>query len=106
MPNVQAGTAPDSTLINGKGRSLNASLANAELAVVNVQQGRRYRFRLISLSCDANFIFSIDNHNFTVIEADGEATVETNPVSAVQIFAGRPRFHTSSTQFHVLIGHV
>jgi hypothetical protein len=27
-----------------------------------------------ALSCDSNFLFSIDGHNFTVIEADGELT--------------------------------
>jgi len=46
-----------------------------------------YRFRLISISCDPNFIFSIDKHSLTVIEADG---IETKPleVDSIQIFAG------------------
>jgi iron transport multicopper oxidase len=75
----------DSTLINGKGRYPLGP--NAELAVVNVQQGKRYRLRLVSISCDPNFIFSIDNHNLTVIESDG---VALNPVTvtSIQIFAG------------------
>jgi len=44
--------------------------------------------RLFSISCDPNFIFTIDNHKMTVIEADG---VETNPVTvdSIQIFAGQ-----------------
>jgi iron transport multicopper oxidase len=75
----------DSTLINGKGRYPTGS--DAELAVVNVQQGKRYRLRLISISCDPNFIFSIDNHNLTVIEADGIA-VDPVIVNSIQIFAG------------------
>lgn len=86
--NVQPGTLPDATLINGVGRSLDPSSASIPLAVVNVQQNRTYRFRLISLSCDANFRFSIDGHNLTVIEADGESTVPTEPVDGIQIFAG------------------
>ncbi|KAJ2924903.1 hypothetical protein H1R20_g12175, partial [Candolleomyces eurysporus] len=96
---VPAGTPPASTLINGKGRSLDSSSAGVALAVVNVQQGRRYRFRLISLSCDANFRFSIDGHKLVVIEADGESTVPTDPVDAVQIFAGqRYSFILNATQ--------
>ena len=48
----------------------------------------RYRFRLISLSCDPNYVFSIDGHDLTVIEADG---IETQPVTvnAVQIFSAQ-----------------
>jgi iron transport multicopper oxidase len=53
-----------------------------------VQYGKRYRFRVISLSCEPNYIFSIQGHNFTIIEADA---VDTQPVEvdAVQIFAGQ-----------------
>jgi iron transport multicopper oxidase len=56
--------------------------------VINVEQGKRYRFRLVSISCDPNFVFSIDGHSFTVIESDG---VNTQPVVAdsIQIFAGQ-----------------
>jgi iron transport multicopper oxidase len=47
----------------------------------------RYRLRLVSLSCDPNFTFSIDGHSFTVIEADG---VNHHPITVdnLQIFAG------------------
>ena len=47
-----------------------------------------YRFRLVSISCDPNFTFSIDGHNMTVIEADG---ISTQPllVDSIQIFAGK-----------------
>ena len=60
---------------------------SSDLAVVNVVQGKRYRFRLIDMGCEANFVFQIDGHTFTVIEADG---VNTNPVEvdSVQILAG------------------
>ncbi|TBU24294.1 laccase [Dichomitus squalens] len=77
---------PNSTLINGLGRSLNSP--NNQLAVVNVTQGKRYRFRLVSMSCDPNYMFSIDGHNLTVIEADG---IETQPVTVntIQIFAAQ-----------------
>ncbi|KZV75804.1 multicopper oxidase [Peniophora sp. CONT] len=77
---------PDSTLINGKGRY--SGDLSAPLSVVNVEQGLRYRFRLISISCDANFVFSIDGHSFSVIEVDGTSH-QPLPIDSVQIMAGQ-----------------
>ncbi|KAI0714960.1 laccase [Earliella scabrosa] len=76
----------DSTLINGLGRS--TSTPNAELAVITVEKDKRYRFRLVSLSCDPNYVFSIDGHTMTVIEAD---SINTEPltVDSIQIFAAQ-----------------
>jgi iron transport multicopper oxidase len=73
-------------LINGKGRF--AGGPASDLAVITVVPGSRYRFRLISMSCEPNFIFSIDGHQMTVIEADG---VNTQPlvVDSIQIYAGQ-----------------
>jgi iron transport multicopper oxidase len=46
-----------------------------------------YRLRLVSISCDPNFTFSIDGHQMTIIEVDG---VNHRPllVDSLQIFAG------------------
>ncbi|KAF7360060.1 Laccase 2 [Mycena venus] len=76
-----------STLINGLGRFAPDG-PTSQLAVISVTQGKRYRMRLISISCDPNFIFTIDGHNMTIIEADG---VNTEPltVDSIQIFAGQ-----------------
>nr|AAB63443.1 phenoloxidase [Trametes sp. I-62] len=76
----------DATLINGLGRS--SSTPTANVTVINVQHGKRYRFRLVSLSCDPNHTFSIDGHNLTVIEVDG---VNSKPltVDSIQIFAAQ-----------------
>ncbi|KAH9913346.1 laccase [Epithele typhae] len=78
--------ASDSTLINGLGRS--PATPNANLSVITVTRGKRYRFRLVSLSCDPNYKFSIDNHTMTVIEAD---SVSTQPITvdSIQIFAAQ-----------------
>ena len=82
---VLADGAPlnNATLINGQGRypggvshCATGCLIFTEcvpqpdvaLAVVSVQSGKRYRFRLISMACDPNYMFSIDGHNLTVIE--------------------------------------
>ncbi|KAJ3485885.1 hypothetical protein NLI96_g4634 [Meripilus lineatus] len=77
---------PDSTLINGLGRYHNGPAS--ELAVITVETGKRYRFRLVSISCDPNFTFSIDGHDMTVIEADG---INHDPVTvdSIQIFVGQ-----------------
>nr|AGY56170.1 laccase 2 [Volvariella volvacea] len=79
-------SSPQSTLINGLGRS--SSDFTAPLAVVNVQQGLKYRMRLISISCDPNWIFSIEGHELTVIEADG-ISVQPVTVTSLQIFVGQ-----------------
>lgn len=76
----------DSNLINGKGRYSADKLA--DLSVINVEYGKRYRFRIVSISCDPWYTFSIDGHSLTVIEADGEAVVPVRQIDAVKIFAG------------------
>ena len=97
-------SAFNSTLINGKGRYPDGP--PTPLAVVNVQHGKRfvlyfiyslgifdflchisYRFRLVSISCDPSFVFSIDSHDLTVIEVEG---TNTQPllVDSLELFAG------------------
>src|ERR1700709_1787400 len=49
----------NSALINGLGRYPGGPMT--DLAVVNVECGKRYRLRLIAMSCHANFVFSIDH---------------------------------------------
>lgn len=84
----KAGNFPtaNSALINGAGRYSGGPATT--LSSISVVSGQRYRFRLVSISCDPNYTFSIDGHNFTIIEADG---VETQPlvVDEIQIFAGQ-----------------
>ncbi|KAF9445939.1 multicopper oxidase [Macrolepiota fuliginosa MF-IS2] len=76
----------DSTLINGKGRFPGGP--SVDLAVVNVKQGKRYRFRLVSISCSPDFMFSIDSHELTVIEVEGTA-VHPYTINTIHIFAGQ-----------------
>ena len=47
-----------------------------------------YRFRLISLSCDPFYTFSIDGHNMTIIEADAVNT-QPHTVDSIDILAGQ-----------------
>ncbi|KAG6849815.1 hypothetical protein H0H93_004764 [Arthromyces matolae] len=67
---------PNSTLINGMGRYPGGPAS--PLAVLSVNKGLRYRFRLISISCDPNFIFSIDGHNMAN-QAVGNYWVRAQP---------------------------
>jgi len=84
-PQLDRPTA-DSTLINGLGRDSNTS--TSALAVISVSEGKRYRFRLISMSCAPDYVFSIDGHSMLIIEADG---INTKPllVDSIPIFAGQ-----------------
>ena len=58
------------------------------LAVVNVEYGKRYRFRVIGASCDPWFNFTIDGHRMTIIEVDG-TEVKPVDVDSLAVFAGQ-----------------
>ncbi|KAJ7173310.1 laccase [Mycena filopes] len=77
---------PDSGLINGVGRYVGGPAV--PWAVINVIRGKRYRFRVIDIAGYAAFTFSIDGHNFDVIETDGIAT-EPLTVSSFLIHAAQ-----------------
>nr|1V10_A Chain A, LACCASE [Rigidoporus microporus] len=83
----KAPPAPDTTLINGLGRN-SANPSAGQLAVVSVQSGKRYRFRIVSTSCFPNYAFSIDGHRMTVIEVDG-VSHQPLTVDSLTIFAGQ-----------------
>ncbi|XP_046632663.1 laccase-like [Daphnia pulicaria] len=84
---------PTSMIINGRGRvpKPRSELTTNEtipLSVFNVQQGRRYRFRLISngfLNCPIQL--SVDNHTLLVIASDGN-DIQPIEVDSVVIDAG------------------
>ncbi|KAG6822973.1 hypothetical protein H0H92_011851, partial [Tricholoma furcatifolium] len=81
---------PLSTLINGLGRTIPGEVndTQTELAVINVTAGLRYRFRIIGLSCDPPYNFTIHNHSMTIIEADGEYTDRVT-VDSLWVYAGQ-----------------
>nr|2HZH_A Chain A, laccase [Trametes ochracea] len=76
----------DATLINGQGRG--PSSPSADLAVISVTAGKRYRFRLVSNSCDPNYTFSIDGHQMTIIQVDS-INVQPLVVLKIQIYAAQ-----------------
>ncbi|KAI0248016.1 laccase [Lactifluus subvellereus] len=77
----------NSTLINGVGRYSDGP-SNVSLAVVTVVASLRYRLRLVSISCDPAYDFSIDGHDLTIIEVDGN-NVQPLVVDSLRIFAGQ-----------------
>ncbi|KAG2096667.1 laccase [Suillus cothurnatus] len=85
-PQVQAPATPDSVLINGVGRYDGGP--DLPFAVINVQPRKRYRFRLLNMACKPNYIFSIDGHNLTIIEVDGQY-VEPLIVDSIQIYTAQ-----------------
>jgi iron transport multicopper oxidase len=77
---------PAGILVNGMGRYPGGP--NTTLSVTNVEKGKRYRIRLINMACKPHIIFSIDNHNFTIIEADGKAVAPLS-VDTMAIYVGQ-----------------
>ncbi|KAF7303974.1 Laccase I [Mycena indigotica] len=76
----------DTTLVNGLGRFAGGPLS--PLAVISVKKGLRYRFRLLNIACDPDFVFGIQGHSMTVIEADGVLT-QARVVDSIHIHVGQ-----------------
>ncbi|KAF5360046.1 hypothetical protein D9758_007627 [Tetrapyrgos nigripes] len=77
---------PDTGLINGVGRYNGGP--QVPWARINVEQGKRYRFRVINISGYAAFTFSVDNHDLKIIEADG-ISHEPVDVEGFEILVGQ-----------------
>ena len=60
-----------SGLINGRGRHSSVPLTRSLLSILEVDEGKSYRFRLIGAQSVYAYNFSIDAHRLTVIAADG-----------------------------------
>ncbi|KAF8515454.1 Cupredoxin [Gautieria morchelliformis] len=80
IANMTAEPVPDSNLMNGVGRYSGGPAVPR--AVIRVQQGKRYRFRLINMSAIVPFRFAVEGHSFIVIEVDG---VNHQPITATSL---------------------
>ncbi|KAH7914601.1 laccase [Hygrophoropsis aurantiaca] len=83
---VPGAVIPNATLINGLGRYPGGP--SSPLSVVNVEHGKRYRLRIIGLSCHPWFNFTIDGHKMTVIETDG-TEVDPVEVDSLAVYASQ-----------------
>jgi len=77
---------PKSILINDVGKFPGGPKVNN--AVVPVKKGLRYRLRFVNLGCLASIKVAIDDHRFTVIEADGQE-IQPLEVDSIRIFPGQ-----------------
>ncbi|KXN82661.1 Laccase-2 [Leucoagaricus sp. SymC.cos] len=85
-PSTGAIPTSDATLINGRGRY--AGRPTVPLSVINVEAWKKYRFRLVSVVCDPNYVFSIDSHTMTVVEVDS-VNHGSYEVDSIRIFSGQ-----------------
>lgn len=97
FPGVQGKNShPEGLLINGRGRatSVNESI-DAILSMFHVDEGDKYRFRVISASSNVCPItFQIENHNFTAIAAD---SIDVKPFTADTLYI------TSGERFDLIL---
>ncbi|KAH6912909.1 laccase 17 [Coprinopsis sp. MPI-PUGE-AT-0042] len=85
-PNGNHEPIPDSGTINGRGRYEGGP--NVAWHRLNVVQGKRYRLRIVNISAYASFLFSIANHDLTIIEVDGVSHVPKT-VGGFHIYVGQ-----------------
>lgn len=87
---------PEGLLINGRGRatSVNESI-NAVLSVFHVDEGDKYKFRVIGASSNVcPIMFQIENHNFTAVAAD---SIDVKPFTADTLYI------TSGERFDLIL---
>ncbi|XP_043518680.1 laccase-5-like [Frieseomelitta varia] len=94
------GQIPDSLLINGKGQTnFNGSTTNTSLEVITVEPNTRHRFRLINSFCSVcPGQITIEGHNLTVIETDGQPIKPINVTSIVSSAGERYDFVVETNQ--------
>ena len=90
---TQVGFAPFwSAIINDKGRHFDeqgmTNIRPQNLNYFRVEQGRRYRFRLIGAQGVFPFRFSIQDHTMTVIATDGSPIIPIEDVTYVIVNSG------------------
>jgi L-ascorbate oxidase len=78
-----------SILINGKGAGMKKNETETPRALFKVKHGYRYRFRIINAGVSyCPMIFTIDNHQMTVIAIDGKSVVPST-FDSIFLFAGK-----------------
>ena len=73
-------TVADNGLVNG---TMVSKSGTGRYAVTTMQQGKKYKLRLINMAVDNHFVVSLDNHNFTVVAAD---FVPIQPYTTTNLF--------------------
>ena len=87
--NTDVGPVPyESGLINGRGRHPDVPFENTLLHVVEVDEGQRYRFRVIGGTMVYAYMFSVDGHRLSLIAGDGFLIEPIEPVDFIIVHAG------------------
>ncbi|CAG8562556.1 7678_t:CDS:2 [Cetraspora pellucida] len=99
MPTFRSGNdpVPDSGEISGVGRydcskaPEGSSCVDKGYATYKVQQGKKYRFRIINTSAMSHFTVSFDNHPMDIIEVEGtnvkRTTVNFLPINIAERYS-------------------
>ena len=78
----------ESGLINGRGRHPDVPFENTLLSVFEVDQGERYRFRVIAATMVYAYMISVDGHRLSLIAGDGFLIEPIEPVDFIVVHAG------------------
>ncbi|KAK1135838.1 hypothetical protein K0M31_000410 [Melipona bicolor] len=94
------GQIPNSLLINGKGKTnFQGNITNTSLEVITVEPNTRHRFRLVNSFCSVcPGQITIEGHNLTVIETDGQPIKPINVTSIVSSAGERYDFVVETNQ--------
>lgn len=57
----------------------------------SIPQGKKYLIRIINTSLDTDYIFSLDNHNLTVISSDFVPITPYDKVTNIAVAIGQCR---------------
>ncbi|KAI9733903.1 MAG: hypothetical protein M1834_002558 [Cirrosporium novae-zelandiae] len=89
-PNFMWSGESENVLVNGLGRTANATAnsSSCALAAINVDPGKTYRLRFIGGTALSFVALGIESHSFTVIEVDGAYT-KPYDVELLQIATGQ-----------------
>ena len=86
---TEVGPVPfESGLINGRGRHPDVQYTDTFLSIFEVEEGKKYRFRLIGSQVVYGYRFSIDEHRLSLIALDGFLIEPVNPVDFIIIYSG------------------
>lgn len=80
----------DSVVVNGQGHD--PATGTGSYFNTTVTKGKKHVFRLVNGSAGTHYVFSIDGHNFTVIESD---LVPIQPYTTTSLNIGIGEFKSS-----------
>ncbi|KAI3604214.1 laccase 3 [Moniliophthora roreri] len=90
------------SLLTGPNNSWKDNDSPTPLAVITVEQDKRYRMRVVNIACQPDYEFWIEDHDMPVIEADG---IKHQPVQAGQLDVNQPVGKYRSSRLYLFRGN-